>query len=271
MSAFFCVILFKNINCKFMKVIISPAKSIEYKPINIEEGFSIPHFIKETEVLVKKLKKVSSKKLSEMMHISVELSDLNFQRYQNWETPNEKKESNFPCIAGFNGEAFKGLNAWTMSSELLLKTNEKLRVLSGLYGILKPLDLIYPYRLEMGTKWQINTTTKGLYSFWGYKIADYLNKDLSENEVLINLASTEYFKAVDLKKLKAKVITPVFKDFKNGEYKTIMMYAKHQRGAMARYIIENDLKSTEELKLYNVDGYTFDVKASTEKEWVFVR
>jgi cytoplasmic iron level regulating protein YaaA (DUF328/UPF0246 family) len=254
-----------------MKVIISPAKSIEYKPINNEGNFSIPHFLKEAEGLAKKLKKVSSKKLGEMMHISSDLSDLNFQRYQSWESPDDKKDSNFPCIAGFNGEAFKGLNAWSMDNELLLKTNEKLRVLSGLYGVLKPLDVIYPYRLEMGTKWQINPSTKGLYSFWGTKIADFLNKDLSENEVLINLASTEYFKAVDLKKLKSKVITPIFKDFKNGKFKVIMMYAKHQRGAMARYIIENDLRSPEELKLYNGDGYSFDVKASTEKEWVFVR
>jgi cytoplasmic iron level regulating protein YaaA (DUF328/UPF0246 family) len=254
-----------------MKVIISPAKSIEYKPINNEGNYSIPHFLKEAEGLVKKLKKISSKELGEMMHISSDLSDLNFQRYQNWESPNDKKDSNFPCIAGFNGEAFKGLNTWSMDNELLLKTNEKLRVLSGLYGVLKPLDVIYPYRLEMGTKWQINPSTKGLYSFWGTKIADFLNEDLTGNEVLINLASTEYFKAVDLKKLKSKVITPIFKDFKNGKFKVIMMYAKHQRGAMARYIIENDLKTLEELKLYNGDGYSFDVKASTEKEWVFVR
>ena len=133
------------------------------------------------------------------------------------------------------------------------------------------MDLIYPYRLEMGTKWEITPKIKNLYVFWGNKIAQNLNQELEPGEVVINLASTEYFKAVDLKVLKSKVITPVFKDFKNGEFKTIMMYAKHQRGAMARYIIENDLKSEEELKLYTGDGYSFDVNASSDKEWIFVR
>ena len=138
-------------------------------------------------------------------------------------------------------------------------------------GLLKPMDLIYPYRLEMGTKWEVTPKTKNLYAFWDSKLAKALNEELEKEEVLINLASTEYFKAVDLKTLKHRVITPHFKDFKNGELKIVMMYAKHQRGAMARYIIKNKLTNPEELKLYNQDGYSFDVNNSTENDWVFVR
>lgn len=253
-----------------LKIVISPAKSIDYKPLSTE-GFSSAVFLKEAESLAKKMKKFKVKDLEKMMHISTDLAELNVNRFKNWETPKEKTEFNFQCIAGFNGEAFKGLDAWSMDERLLEKTNEQLRVLSGLYGLLKPLDLIYPYRLEMGTKWEISDKAKNLYAFWGTKIAKELNKELGKDDFLINLASTEYFKAVNPKILKARVITPVFKDFKNGEFKTIMMFAKHQRGAMSRFIIENDIKSIEELKLYNADGYSFDVNQSSVNEWVFVR
>jgi cytoplasmic iron level regulating protein YaaA (DUF328/UPF0246 family) len=253
-----------------MKIVISPAKSIEYRPL-CSEIFSTANFLKEADSLAKKMKKFKVKDLEKMMHISTDLAELNVQRYKSWQLPNDRSEYNFPCIAGFNGEAYKGFDAWSMNQDLLEKANKHLRILSGLYGILKPLDLIYPYRLEMGTKWEITPKIKNLYVFWGNKIAQNLNQELEPGEVVINLASTEYFKAVDLKVLKSKVITPVFKDFKNGEFKTIMMYAKHQRGAMARYIIENDLKSEEELKLYTGDGYSFDVNASSDTEWVFVR
>jgi len=133
------------------------------------------------------------------------------------------------------------------------------------------MDLIYPYRLEMGTKWEITPKTKNLYAFWGRKISEYLNNEMNSDEVIINLASTEYFKAVDLKILNSRVITPHFKDFKNGQLKIVMMYAKHQRGVMARYIIKNKLTNPEDLKLYNQDGYYFDVNSSTENDWVFVR
>lgn len=253
-----------------LKIVISPAKSIDYKPL-ATENYSTAIFLKEATSLAKKMIKFKVKDLEKMMHISSDLAELNVFRYKNWETPEAKSEHNFQCIAGFNGEAYRGLDAWSMNEQLLTKTNERLRVLSGLYGLLRPLDLIYPYRLEMGTKWEISDKAKNLYAFWGAKIAKELNKELSASDYLINLASTEYFKAVDLKTLKVKVITPIFKDFKNGEYKTIMMYAKHQRGAMARYIIENDIQDIEQLKLYNGDGYSFDVNASNESEWVFVR
>ncbi|MBI1836059.1 MAG: peroxide stress protein YaaA [Flavobacteriia bacterium] len=254
-----------------MKIVISPAKSIDYKPLLDNPMLSFPCFLKETEVLVSKLRKISSKNLSEMMHISTDLADLNYERYQNWEIPNEVKQSNFPCIAGFNGEAYKGFDAWSLSQEELIKAQDKLRILSGLYGLLKPLDLIYPYRLEMGTKWQITAKIKNLYQYWGIKLAHQLNREMLNDEVLVNLASIEYFKAIDLKVFRGRIITPVFKDFKNGEFKTIMMYAKHQRGAMARFIIQNNIANSEELKLYNRNGYTFDVNSSTENDWVFIR
>jgi cytoplasmic iron level regulating protein YaaA (DUF328/UPF0246 family) len=168
---------------------------------------------------------------------------------------------------------YKGFDASSLSESQIQLAQEKIRILSGLYGILKPLDLIYPYRLEMGTKWDITPKIKNLYSFWGSKIIDFLNAEMKINgeSEIINLASNEYFKSIDLKKNENKIITPVFKDFKNGEYKMIMMYAKHARGAMARYIITNEIKKSEELKLYSMDGYQFDANQSTENEFVFVR
>lgn len=254
-----------------MKIVISPAKSINYKKIENCSLTSTVFFLKETESLVAKLKKLSSKKIAEMMHLSKDLALLNFERYQKWETPLKENSTVFPAISAFNGEVYKGFDVYSLSKEDIERSQDNLRILSGLYGILKPMDLIYPYRLEMGTKWQITAMTKNLYSFWGKKIAEFLNKEMKKEEVLINLASTEYFKAVDLKTLKARVITPHFKDFKNGQLKMIMMYAKHQRGAMARYIIQNNIIDPEELKVYNVDGYSFDVNSSTENDWVFVR
>ena len=152
----------------------------------------------------------------------------------------------------------------------MLEANETVRILSGLYGILKPLDVIYPYRLEMGTKWAITPKTPTLYKFWGAKIAAALNAEVGDG-IVVNLASTEYFKAVDQKVLKAKVITPTFKEFKNGDYKVIMVFAKRARGSMARYIVDHSIKDAEDLKAFNVDGYRYDENMSTEKEWVFTR
>lgn len=254
-----------------MKIIISPAKSINYSKIKNSSLATIPLFLKETESLVSKLKKLSSKKIASIMHLSTDLADLNYNRYQNWETPLVENETVFPAVSAFNGEVYKGLDAQSLTKEEINRAQNNLRILSGLYGILKPMDLIYPYRLEMGTKWAITPKTKSLYTFWGKKIAEQLNSEMEKEEVLINLASSEYFKAVDLKTLKARVITPHFKDFTNGQLKIVMMYAKHQRGAMSRYIIKNNIVNPEELKLYNIDGYSFDVNSSTKNDWVFVR
>lgn len=254
-----------------MKILISPAKSIAFRKIENSTLKSIPQFLKESESLVGKLKKMSPKKIGKLMHLSAELAELNYQRYQDWQLPLEKSEVVFPAISGFNGEVYKGIDVYTLSTEEINRAQDKLRILSGLYGILRPMDLIFPYRLEMGTKWNITPKTKNLYSFWGRKIAESLNKEITDNEVIINLASTEYFKAVDTKHLKSTVVTPHFKDLKNGEFKIVMMYAKHQRGAMARYIIQENITDVEQLKLYNVDGYHYDENQSTENDWVFVR
>ena len=252
-----------------MKILLSPAKSLDYSK-TIEKPFvSHPLFLKETEQLVTKLKKISPKKLMEMMHISSDLAHLNYDRYQAWITPKEENEVVKACIEVFNGEVYKGLDPFAWSQEELVRANEQIRILSGLYGILKPLDLVYPYRLEMGTKWQITPKTKSLYAFWSDKLTKHLN--LEKPSEVLNLASTEYNKVINFKLLKAKVITPTFKDFSNGQYKVVMMYAKHARGAMANYCIKNNIQSIEELKIYNVDGYTFDAKTSTETEWNFIR
>ncbi|MEY4522640.1 MAG: hypothetical protein RIT10_1825 [Bacteroidota bacterium] len=254
-----------------MKILLSPAKSI-HQDKTYENLFSTEIVFKnETNSLAKKLQKLSVKKMEKLMHISSELALLNVQRYADWTEEINKNTASFPAIYGFNGEVYKGFEADTLSEKQLLYAQENVRILSGLYGILKPLDLIAPYRLEMGTKWNITPKTKNLYQFWDKKITAYLNNELKKNEPIINLASTEYFKAVDVKSLNARVITPVFKEFKNGDYKIIMMFAKHARGAMARYIVNNELIDPEEIKLFSQDGYGFDHNLSSENEWVFTR
>lgn len=254
-----------------MKILLSPAKSIDTSTAFDVPMVSTAQFLPESEQLITKLKKMPAKKLQALMHISADIAELNHTRFQAWKTPLEATAEVIPAIMAFNGEAYRGFNARTLNHPQLTYAQHHLRILSGLYGLLKPLDLLYPYRLEMGTKWQLSTKHKNLYQFWGKKLSLALNQEMEEGEVIINLASTEYFKAIDLKALNATVITPLFKEFKNGEYKVVMTYAKHARGAMSRYIVTNQLQDPEALKIYTVDGYTFDIKQSTETEWVFVR
>ena len=251
-------------------ILLSPAKSLDYNQSIPNKPFiSQPIFIKESEKLVKKLRKFSSKKLEKLFHVSSEIASLNYERFQQWEQPLEEKELIKPCIEVFNGEAYKGLNSSSLTKEELEYAQEHLRILSGLYGILKPLDLMFPYRLEMGTKWEIDSKNKNLYAFWTEKITKQLKAE--KPNFIINVASNEYFKAIDFKKLGIKTIIPVFKDFKHGEYKVIMMYAKHARGAMARFCIQNKISDVEQIKLFNADGYTYNDLLSNENEWVFTR
>jgi len=251
-------------------ILLSPAKSLDYsQTLPNKPLISQPIFIKESEKLVKKLKKFSSKKLEKLFHVSSEIANLNYDRFQQWEEPLEEKEFIKPCIEVFNGEAYKGLNPFTFTKEELEYAQAHLRILSGLYGLLKPLDLMYPYRLEMGTKWEIDAKHKNLYAFWTEKITKQLK--VKKPAFIINVASNEYYKAVDFKKLGVKTIIPVFKDFKNGEYKVIMMYAKHARGAMARFCIQNKITDVDQIKLFNADGYTYNDLLSNENEWVFTR
>ena len=253
-----------------MKVLLSPAKAIDITKTLQTDALSSPIFIEEASSLIKKLRKFSATKLGGMMHLSKELADLNHQRYQNWKADSIKNSGNSAVAAAFNGEVFKGLDASSMSPDQLVVAQCKLRILSGVYGILKPLDVIYPYRLEMGTKWKITPSKTNLYKFWGAKIAHSLNQE-NESGITVNLASAEYFKAVDKKTLIGRVVTPTFKEFKKGDYKVIMVFAKRARGLMARYIVDNNVSNPEDLKLFDIDGYSFNTNMSTEDDWVFTR
>lgn len=254
-----------------MKILLSPAKSIDTSNTPICQEVTLPYFEKETLTLAKKLAKMNVKKIMDLMSISRDLAELNVQRFKQFEFPNCQTTEIVPAAFAFSGEVYRGLDIRTLSSDELERANTSIRILSGLYGCLKPLDLLTPYRLEMGTRWQISAKAKSLYQFWGSKPTDLLNSELENGETIINLASAEYFKVIDQKRLKNDVITPVFKEFKDGQYKIVMMYAKHARGAMARYILQNDLKHPEELKTYAIDGYGYAENLSSEKEWVFVR
>ncbi|MEE3999312.1 peroxide stress protein YaaA [Tenacibaculum sp. FZY0031] len=252
-----------------MKIIISPAKSLDFESKATTDVYTQPRFLEQSEKLNKKLKTLSRKKLSELMKISDELASLNYDRNQDWQPPfslNNAKQAVF----AFTGEVYRGIDANSIAEDKISVLQEKLRILSGLYGLLKPLDLIQPYRLEMGTKLKVGRR-ENLYKFWDTTLAESLNEELGEGELLINLASTEYFKALPKKVLQVPMITPVFKDLKNGQYKTIMTFAKKARGLMVRYIIDNNVETLEELKGFDVDGYGFSEEMSTETELVFTR
>tara|TARA_B110000285_G_scaffold158725_1_gene177100 strand:+ start:700 stop:1461 length:762 start_codon:yes stop_codon:yes gene_type:complete len=253
-----------------MKVVLSPAKAIDLSKSLTTKEVSIPQFINQAEGLVNKLKKFSSKKIGEMMHLSKDLSDLNHQRYQNWKKVSAVSDETGQVSAIFNGEVYKGFDALSFNAEELKIAQDKIRILSGLYGVLKPMDVVYPYRLEMGTRWTVTPSKTNLYKFWGTQLADFLN-DENESGILINLASTEYFKAIDKKTINGTIITPSFKEFKNGDYKVVMVYVKRARGLMARYIVKNNINNPAELKSFDTDGYRFDENLSSENDWVFTR
>jgi cytoplasmic iron level regulating protein YaaA (DUF328/UPF0246 family) len=252
-----------------MIVILSPAKSIDNSRKSIISTHSDVCFPNEADVLMTKLKKLKPKKIAELMDISHDLAELNFQRYQQWQSAAEPFEP-FQAMFGFNGEVYRGLDALSMKKSEVEFAQNHLRILSGLYGILKPLDLISPYRLEMGTSLPISAKHKNLYAFWGDKIANKLNDEL-HGEALINLASQEYFKAVNFKKIKSAIITPSFLDAKGGEYKSIQVYAKKARGLMARYIINNRIQKPEDILSFDTDGYSYNERLSTATSWIFTR
>jgi cytoplasmic iron level regulating protein YaaA (DUF328/UPF0246 family) len=254
-----------------VKILLSPAKSIHIQEVAINCITTIPEFEKEVTFLVNKLKKMKSSKLMELMGISKELGELNAQRYSDFVFPNYQSPLNHPALFSFSGEVYKGFDAKSLNETSALDTQNQLLILSGLYGFLKPYDLFCPYRLEMGTKWAISTKYKNLYSFWQNKLTHYLQSELATNEVLVNLASVEYSKAINFKAIDNPKIVPQFKEFKNGKFSIVMMYAKHARGKMARYLIENPISAKDELKTYNLDRYEFDSNQSSEDEYVFVR
>lgn len=254
-----------------MKIILSPAKSLDFSHPAPTDSFSQADFLTDSASLIEQLQDFSPEQISKLMGISEKLGELNYQRYQDWSlplTPDNAKQSLFT----FTGDVYQGLEADSLSNDDIAFAQQHLRILSGLYGLLKPLDLMLPYRLEMGTKLS-NTRGKNLYDFWGKQLTDALNKELESeaNPVLINLASNEYSKAVHLKKLAAEVITPVFKDEKNGQYKIISFYAKKARGLMARYIINHRITDPEAIKDFDLSGYCFSRDLTQGNQWVFIR
>ena len=254
-----------------MHIVISPAKTLDLKTETPVKDYSEIRFHKESSRLAGILKKKSREELEKLMNISTALGRLNFDRYQNWHYPYSADEGR-QAIFAFKGEVYSGLDAYNLPAEAIDFAQDHLTILSGLYGSLRPLDLILPYRLEMGTK--LNTPEgANLYKFWGDKITELLNRDMQKtnSSILVNLASNEYFKAINTKKLNAAIVTPVFKDSKNGEYKVISIYAKKARGLMTRYILQNRLTDPEELLGFSEEGYYYNSNLSSENEPVFTR
>lgn len=252
-----------------MKIVISPAKSLEFEKALPTTQFSEALFLKESKKVQQVLKQINPTGLSSLMSISEKLADLNWQRNQQWKTPFNAENAR-PAVYTFDGDVYAGLNAYELAPEKIDLLQERLRILSGLYGLLKPLDLIQAYRLEMGTKMAVGES-KNLYEFWKPTITKALNKELADDELFVNLASTEYFSAVDVKSLKVPVITPEFKDYKNGKLKIISFFAKKARGMMVRYIIDTNAETLEDLKGFNYDGYQFDANLSKGTNLIFTR
>ena len=252
-----------------MKIVVSPAKSLNFEsPLPIQ-NYTESLFLKDAETIQKTLKKKKPKQLMELMDISEKLADLNWERNQNWSLPFSPENAR-PAVFAFDGDVYTGLDAYTIPIDKFPILEDKLRILSGLYGVLKPLDLMQPYRLEMGTSLPIGTK-KNLYEFWKKKVTTSLNSELQKDELFINLASNEYFSAVDTKTLKVPVITPEFKDYKDGKLKMISFFAKKARGLMVRYIIDTNAETIEDLKQFNYDGYAFDANLSKGTTLVFTR
>ncbi len=252
-----------------MKLVLSPAKSLNFESQLPIASNTEAQFLKQSERLNKLLKKKSAKSLSKLMSISDALGQLNYQRNQDWQLPFTADNAR-PAIYAFSGDVYRGLDAYTISEEKINTLQNTVRIISGLYGLLKPTDLIQPYRLEMGTKFPVGKN-KNLYEFWKKQITKALNEELEADELFLNLASNEYFKAIDTKALKVPVITANFKDFKNGEYKMIMTFAKQARGFMARYIIDTNAETIDDIKAFNYEGYNFSEPMSTETDLVFIR
>lgn len=252
-----------------MLVIVSPAKKLDFDSESPYEDYVEPKFIDKSKMLIKDLKKCSSDEISKLMKLSPALTELNVNRYKTFKTPFTPKNSK-QAIYSFKGDTYVGLDAETLTKAQIKYAQGHLRILSGLYGVLSPLELIQPYRLEMGTKFSCNGK-KNLYEFWKEDLTNELNSILKKEKVLVNCASSEYSGAVDFSSLNADVITPVFKDKKNDQYKIIGLFAKRARGMMARFIIENKISKIEDLKNFDGDGYKYNSTMSNDSEFVFTR
>lgn len=254
-----------------MLILLSPAKTLNFKIQSQTESFSQPIFADKSADLVKVIRRYSPSSLQKLMSINAQLADLNVQRYLDWRLPFTPENAKQALLV-FNGEVYNGLKAGTLTPEDLEYAQNHLLILSGLYGVLRPLDLMQPYRLEMGTKLKVGRK-KDLYDFWGNQITDFINETMKNTgqKYLINLASDEYVSVLNKDKLKAEVITPQFKDFSSGSYKFITVFGKKARGMMARFIIKNRIEEVERLKLFDEDGYFFSHNLSAGNTWVFTR
>lgn len=253
-----------------MTIIISPAKTQDFSAHTTTNIFSEPAFLNESLKLVKALKKQSPQQIASLMSVSDKIAELNYDRFKKFKTPFTPDNAKQALLA-FKGEVYTDIDVDNYTKEDFEFAQQHLRILSGLYGLLKPLDLIQPYRLEMKIKLS-NPRGKDLYEFWGDRITKELNTILDKpNPMLVNLASVEYFKAINMKLFKGKIITPIFKDHKNGEYKIIAFYAKRARGMMTDFIIKNKIKNPETLKTFQSAGYEYSEPLSNDQEWVFIR
>lgn len=254
-----------------MLALISPAKTLDYETALPTDIYTQPRLLEQSQQLIDVCRKLSATEIASLMTVSEKIANLNVERFRDWNAEFDFSNARQALFA-FKGDVYTGLDAYHLKDHDIDFAQQHLRMLSGLYGLLRPLDLMMPYRLEMGTKLK-NTRGNNLYEFWGSIITDQINQDLAEIDakLLVNLASDEYYKSVNEKKIQAEIIKPVFLDQKNGKYKVISFYAKKARGLMARYLIENKLSQVEQLKAFDSEGYYFDAESSSDKELVFKR
>lgn len=254
-----------------MLALISPAKTLDYTTALPTDTYTQPRLLEQSQQLIDVCRKLSASEIASLMTVSEKIANLNVERFRDWNADFDFSNARQALFA-FKGDVYTGLDAYHLKDQDIDFAQQHLRMLSGLYGLLRPLDLMMPYRLEMGTKLK-NSRGHNLYEFWGSIITDQINQDLAEIDakVLVNLASDEYYKSVNEKKIKAEIVKPVFLDQKNGKYKVISFYAKKARGLMARYLIENKLNQVEQLKAFDSEGYYFDAESSSNKELVFKR
>ncbi len=254
-----------------MLALISPAKTLDYTTALPTDTYTQPRLLEQSQQLIDACRKLSATEIASLMTVSEKIANLNVERFRDWNAEFDFSNARQALFA-FKGDVYTGLDAYHLKDQDIDFAQQHLRMLSGLYGLLRPLDLMMPYRLEMGTKLK-NSRGNNLYEFWGSIITDQINQDLAEIDakLLVNLASDEYYKSVNEKKIRAEIIKPVFLDQKNGKYKVISFYAKKARGLMARYLIENKLSQVEQLKAFDSEGYYFDAESSSDKELVFKR
>lgn len=252
-----------------MLFVVSPAKTLDFESASLTDQFTQADFLNDAEQLVSELKPKGAQFIAKLMGVSEKIAQLNDERFNDWELPFTAQNAK-QAVFAFRGDVYTGLNVETLSAESLDYLQSKLRILSGLYGLLRPLDLMQAYRLEMGTKFE-NSKGKNLYEFWGEKLTAKLNEELADDSVLVNLASNEYFKAIKSKLVNARIITPVFKDEKSGKYKIVSFYAKKARGLMVRYAADHLVNDVDQLKNFDYAGYAYCAEESSENEWVFKR